>query len=147
MLANLDDYGGEEFAPTMSKKIVRLSANPRVNDMDTLFYLIIICMGTQSQSLQRLWYSLVHMLITVVLVDDCVDDARQTFVTPWSAFTIPSRTPFYFMYVVRKCNKINGCLFRTIMTTNRPLHRANQVISECPEMRIHRPCSNAIFAG
>ena len=44
MLANLDDYGGEVFAPTMSKKSVHLSANPRVKDMDALFYLIIICM-------------------------------------------------------------------------------------------------------
>ena len=44
MLANLDDYGGEVFAPTMSKKSVHLSANPRVKDMDALFYLIIIFM-------------------------------------------------------------------------------------------------------
>ena len=44
VLANLDDYGGEVFASTMSKKIVHLSANSRVTDMDTLFYLIIISM-------------------------------------------------------------------------------------------------------
>jgi len=99
------------------------------------------------------------MLITVMLVDD----AWQNFVTPWSAFTIPAcfisnlgwrrllichlvrvnaarllkllRTPFYFIYVQRQCIQINECLFRTIMITNRPLHRANQDISEYPEMR------------
>ena len=38
------------------------------------------------------------------------------------------------------------CLFRTTMITNRPLHRANQDISEYPEMRIYRSCSDAIFA-
>ena len=45
-----------------------------------------------------------------------------------------------------ECGTIVEAVVRTIVTTNRPLHRANQGISECPEMRIFRPCSDAIFA-